>query len=260
MPFIQKTFIFENTIEIDKCYTPRYNIQGEKRRQKYRPTPEQVRRHNKKQAEKKLRRLIKANFSLGDWHLTLTYDKNERPTPEQAHKNLNNFINALRRHCKKHNYVLQYIHVTEYLNAAIHHHIVIKSFPNIQEVCIKKWKYNTNWSPLYEAERVETLAEYLIKETDKTFREDPVSKQRYSCSRNLKRPEPEVRVCSSHIAKEPQVPKAYRNEYVMDPDYYYFGVSEKTGYASQSILLRKMTPKEIKERKARRRIKPKQRR
>jgi hypothetical protein len=259
MPFIQKTYVLGETIEIDKCYTARYNIKGEKRHKRYKPTPEQMRKHNRIQAEKKLRRLIKANFGEGDWHMTLTYDKKNRPEPEDAHRMLNNFLTSLRRYCKKNGFVLKYIIVTEYLNAAIHHHVIISDFDNIQQVCMKKWRWNTNWTPLYEGERVEVLAEYLIKETDKTFREDPVNKQRYSSSRNLKRPEPEVRVCSGNIAKEPQVPKKYRDNYVMDVDYYYFGVSETTGYASQSMILRRMTAKEKKkyDERKRKRIKQK---
>lgn len=240
MAFVQKTYIFEESIEIEKGYTHRYHQKGEKRVKKSNPTPDQVKEYNRRQAEKRLRRLIKANFKKGDWHLTLTYDKNDRPTPEEANETLKKFIRKLRAYCKKHYSELKYIHVTEYMNAAIHHHVIIADVPGLQQYIIKNWPYNTNWTPMYEGERVEVLASYLIKETDKTFRLDPAAKQRYACSRNLVRPEPIITICSKNIDKRPIVPKKYRAEYIMDVDYYVFGVSEVTGYAYQSMILRKV--------------------
>lgn len=243
MKIIEKVFQFNDSVEIDRCCAPNQNKKGERRQRRNKPTDEQMKKHNKKMAEKKLRRLIKCNFAEDDWHLTLTYDKNNRPTPEQAHKKLLNFINAIRRYCKKQGYVFKYIHVTEYENAAIHHHIIINNFPDVQRVVIGKWKYNTNWSPIYAGDRVEELASYFIKETEKIFRTAKAGKQRYACSRNLERPEPdEIRPCSlKTISPSPRVPKEYRGKYILDVDYCYYGISNKTGYPSQTIVLRRIS-------------------
>lgn len=243
MHMIEKIFRFGHSVEIDRCLAPNFGKKGEKRQRRKKPTAEQMKEHNRKMAEKKLRRLIKCNFTEDDWHLTLTYDKDNRPTAEQAHKFLLNFIKCIRRYCKKHNYVFKYVHITEYEGVAIHHHIIINNFPNVQRVVIKKWKYNTNWSPLYANDRVEELASYLIKETDKTFRTAKAGKQRYSCSRNLERPEPdEIRPCNlKKLSPNPRVPKEYRDKYIIDVDYCYYGISNKTGYPSQTIVLRRIS-------------------
>lgn len=242
MHMIEKIYRYRDSVEIDRCFAPNLGKKGEKRQRKEKPTAEQMIKHNKKMAEKRLRRLIKCNFNENDWHLTLTYDKNDRPTVEQAHKNLQNFIRRIKRYCKKQGYAFKYIHVTEYENAAIHHHIIINDFPDVQRVVIKKWKYNTNWSPIYANDRVEELASYFIKETEKTFRTAKAGKQRYSCSRNLERPEPdEIRPCSlKKISPNPRVPKEFRDRYILDVDYCYYGISNKTGYPSQTIVLRRI--------------------
>lgn len=245
MGMIEKIFEFGNSVEIDRGYAPKFGVKGEKREKRYEPTKEEQKKHNQVQAEKRLRRLIKNNFTEDDWHLTLTYAKDNRPSVEQAHKNLLNFLNRVRRYCKKQNYTFKYISVTEYENKAIHHHIVINGFPDVQNVVKKKWKYNTNWSPIFEMDKVEELSGYLIKETEKTFREGKAGKQRYSCSRNLERPEPdEVHPCSKHLSPNPRVPKKYRDKYVLDEDYCYYGISAKTGWPSQTLVLRRMTPVE----------------
>ena len=65
----------------------------------------------------------KANFkATEDYHLVLTYKKNNRPTPEQAKKYLKNFIQNMRNAYRRLDEELKYILVTEYENKAIHHH------------------------------------------------------------------------------------------------------------------------------------------
>ena len=83
---------------------------------------------------------------------------------------------------------LKYIAVTEYEHTRIHHHIVINNFDinTINELWTKGF---VKFSALDDTGNYTALAEYLIKETTKTFREeDSLYKRRYSCSANLTKP------------------------------------------------------------------------
>ncbi|MDO4861007.1 MAG: hypothetical protein Q4A48_08320 [Bacillota bacterium] len=66
---------------------------------KSRPTREAVIKNNARIAEKRLTRIINANFFPGDWHVTLTYA--EVVSPAEAKRELDNFIRRMRREFKK---------------------------------------------------------------------------------------------------------------------------------------------------------------
>ena len=65
MPYLKKTYFAGKTIEVEKCYTNRYGKKGQKRRDKVKPTSEQQKEINKRNAEKMLRLLLNANFVGG---------------------------------------------------------------------------------------------------------------------------------------------------------------------------------------------------
>ena len=73
MPYLKKTYFAGKTIEVEKCYTNRYGKKGQKRRDKVKPTSEQQKEINKRNAEKMLRLLLNANFVGGDNHIILGY-------------------------------------------------------------------------------------------------------------------------------------------------------------------------------------------
>ena len=117
----------------------------------------------------------------------------------------------MRRAYKKLGVELKYIIVTEYENKAIHHHLIINGIPDTIKLVSKYWQYgHANFTPLYEEASIGELAEYLIKETDKTFRTGKFQKQRYCCSRNLKEPKIKTEVVlASTFRKEPKPIKGY---------------------------------------------------
>ena len=51
MPYLKKTYFAGKTIEVEKCYTNRYGKKGQKRRDKVKPTSEQQKEINKRNAE-----------------------------------------------------------------------------------------------------------------------------------------------------------------------------------------------------------------
>lgn len=82
--YFKTTVIAGKTIEVMKGYKRR--VAKGKRAEKTKLTPEEMDKVNQKNAAKKLRWVIAANFHGGDFHLVLTYRREDRPTPADAKK------------------------------------------------------------------------------------------------------------------------------------------------------------------------------
>lgn len=230
MPYYQKTVTAGKTKEITKMFSARYGRKGLTREINHLPTPEDVQKVNRKQAEAKLRWLINTNFGYNDIHMVLTYIKGLRPPPMEAKRCLEKFLRDLRALYRKNGIELKYICVTEYLNKAIHHHLVINSIDMRQVTPL--WPYGRA-RPTYldDSGQYGQLASYLIKETDKTFRlPDAPYRKRWNASRNLKKPNIEMKVVDRNSwRKEPKALKGY----ILERDKIENGVSEITGYPYQ---------------------------
>lgn len=156
------------------------------RRPKSKPTSDAVRKNNDRIAAKQLTRLINANFMPGDLHVTLTYA--EVVSVEKANHELDLWLRRMRREYRKIEKEFKYIAVTEYENKRIHHHIVMSEidFSTIN----RQWTAGRiRCTALDDTRSYKALADYLIKETQKTFRQpDNAVKRRWKASRNLTRP------------------------------------------------------------------------
>lgn len=241
MPYIKKLYIFRDSIEVEKVFSGRYGKHTPHGKKK-KPTPEEVKDINRRNAIKKLRRKIKANFEpVRDYHMVLTYKKTNRPDPEQAKKNLDKFISNMRRAYRKSGSELKYIIATEYENKAIHHHLIINGIQDTIKLVSKYWPYgHSNFTPLWEEESMGELAEYLIKETDKTFRSGKYQRQRYRCSRNLVEPVCKVEVVKANtFRKEPKPVKGY----YIDKNSIVTGTTKEFGYPYQYYTMIKIEKK-----------------
>ena len=69
MPYVERVTKAGNTIEIERYFTSRYKKKGISRGDKVKPTKEEQEKVNTRQAERKLRILINANYGYGDYHL-----------------------------------------------------------------------------------------------------------------------------------------------------------------------------------------------
>lgn len=191
----KKTITYGNKIEIRKYHTFRCDSKSVSRSERKRPTEEAVKKANERNAKKKLLRLLEANFTPEeDMFLTLTYKPELRPDPEEGKKILTNFFRKLKRKYKSAGVELKWICSTEWNGKNIHHHLVINDVPDFNRVISECWPYGgKRYEPLYADYDYAQLADYLIKETSETFRkgENPW-KQRYSCSRNLIKPEEKI--------------------------------------------------------------------
>lgn len=163
----------------------------------------------------------------------------------------------MRKKYRKAGGVLKYIVVTECGNKRIHHHIIINDYPGIDSDTVKvlksAWKQaagdcagNPKFVSLYDNGDYKKLAEYLIKETGKTFRDkDACMKKRWSCSRNLVRPEPVKETVQAKVwRKEPVIPKGY----YLEPDSLINGVNPVTGLPYQHYTLVRLDMPEPKQR------------
>lgn len=240
MPYIEEVVFAGKTIEVSKKFSYRYKSKKVKREKNANPTPEAMKKINQRNAETKLRHSINENFGYKDIHLVLTYRRENRPTPEQAKTDLENFLRRLRAYFKKHGNELKYIAVTEYKSRAIHHHLVINSMDTRDLPDL--W---THGQPrptfLDDSGQYGQLAAYLIKETSKTFREeDRIQGKRWRASKNLLKPTVVKRVVSS--AGWRKMPKP-RKGYYIEKGSERFGTSELTGFQYQFYRMIKIPEK-----------------
>lgn len=245
MAYIEKIYTYpDGTIEVEKVHAPRYGKRtpkGERRA----PSSEEVQKVNERNVIKKLRRLIKMNFSEGDYHLVLTYRRDERPTPEEAVKIINKFLTKLRKTYKSFGHQLKYILVTEYENKAIHHHLIINDIPGAAKKVRELWIYGRPRFTVLDGGDYGNLAAYLIKETRETFRDrGSPSRLRYSRSRNMVIPEPKVSIIKARSWRENPKPK---KGYVMT---YLKNGTDVFGYPYQYYTMTKVVNPTYKKREA----------
>ena len=95
MPYVERVTKAGNTIEIERYFTSRYKKKGISRGDKVKPTKEEQEKVNTRQAERKLRILINANYGYGDYHLVLDYIRRKGEpdrTPEQMRQDMEDII------------------------------------------------------------------------------------------------------------------------------------------------------------------------
>lgn len=170
-------------------------------------TAEKVQQNNDRMAVKKLTRLMNANFSSEGYHFTLTYEN--EPDLKEAKKELDRFIKRMGYQMKKEGKEFKWIVATESKGHRIHHHFISNASKELAEA---KWKAGLVFAqPLNNNPNRNKLANYIIKESQNTFREEETPfRTRYSHSRNLKVPEVKVeQVNESYLWDDPQPFKGY---------------------------------------------------
>lgn len=164
------------------------------RREKCRPTREAQRLINQRDAANKARRLILANFSEpGSLEIDLTFG---RPALKaEAMEAWKKYIRALRKEYKAAGVELRYMYFSEQgvRSGKWHFHLLVSpgiSRDRAEELWVHG--YANSRRPRIDETGLAGMAEYLTKQYRKRKPED-AGKRRWSCSRNLIRPEAEVR-------------------------------------------------------------------
>lgn len=153
---------------------------------------EAVQAVNRRNSQKKLRRLINANFGAGDLLLTLTYDTFEQPAdPDEAHRNVRNFLIRLRNKRKRLGLSdLKYVYTTEVTHGALgtryHHHLIVNggiSRPVVENL----WTVGLVNSRIARPDQygLSGWAHYMSKHKEV---QEKASRHGWTCSRNLKQP------------------------------------------------------------------------
>lgn len=198
--YIQDIWRFENTIEHEIKYAGKFGNRGEKRAQKIKATPEQIKKQNQKNKEKRMRRLIEANFHEYDFWITLKYPKGLRKPTSEVEKDIKKFIETLRRKYKAQSQELKYIYRLEIgKQGGIHIHMVVNRIRGSDLLIEKAWKSGRVYFTSLDDGDYTELASYITKppdeEIEKRLNELPKEERKkyvkYSCSRNLTRPMPE---------------------------------------------------------------------
>ena len=182
---VVKTITSGNMVE-SEVYPAYFNECDAPRGEKKKTSKPSQRNLNDKNAKKHLVRLINANFTRTDKHITLTYAKSEPPRLE-AEKDVKNYIRRINYMCKKRGLKnAKYIAVIEYKDsegkkAKIHHHIILSCALSRDELegIWKKGRANADRLKPDDF-GLEGLARYITKNTG--------NGKRYNASRNLKQP------------------------------------------------------------------------
>lgn len=241
MPYIERITKAGKTIEVERYFTSRYKKKGIKRGDKVKPTTEQQEKINTREAERKLRILINANYGYGDYHVVLDYIRKKgepERTKEQMRKDMDIFLRECRKEYKNAGLDFKYIHVMEIgKKGARHHHLVVNQIDTkiLQECWYKAYEGHNRIKvfPLDDSGNYAGLASYLIKYTDTHRKDDEGALQgkRWNCSKNLIRPVPEIRIIDSRewFKAEARPIKGYYVEKasickgVHSPEYYGYG-------------------------------------
>ncbi len=150
------------------------------------PTSDVQAKLNAENAKKKLLRLVHTNFTWKDYELTFTYKDKYRPDDEEtAKKHIQNFFRRAKRLYKRNGIDLKYIWVMERAEQTgkIHFHAFLSG--GVDRTAIEElwgFGYANSQALKFDENGVAGLVYYDLKDKPLTYR-------RWSCSKNLKKPE-----------------------------------------------------------------------
>lgn len=216
--YIKKECRINDKLEVSNCYHWNAGAPGRGRSEKQNKTPEEMARQNLWRRKRDLRRIMELNFKGGDYHVTLTCRKEDRPTLDEAMGVIREFRDRLRKEYKKQGWELKYIITTETgERGAVHWHMICNDCQNAQTSTVRLirsiWtRGRPYFVPLDENREYGQLAEYIIKETSKRIAEGKTKeKLSYMCSRNMIKPVvKKKKIRSNRWLKDPKAPKGWR--------------------------------------------------
>lgn len=239
--YIRNEYEAGDVIDVEKHYPGRYGNPDMPRAKKRKRTPEDIKKQNQTNKANRIRRLILANFKVGDWHLVLDYEKDKRPDYKTSKKHIKKFLSEMRKAYQKAGYQFKYIVCTERgkKGNAMHHHLVIQDIAEAGLITTKLvkelWTYGQKMKfiPLYEKEEFKQLASYIVKLETKQDTEWST----YSRSRNLVVPQKKTK--EIHRNKWRIDPKPAKGYYIIK-DSVVNGINPVTGYPYQHYSMKKL--------------------
>lgn len=234
MPYIEKVTKAGKTCIYERTYSTYAHPKGERRARKEKPTIETQEKINNRKQAREVCIYLNANFKGGDYHVTLTYEKDKRPTdPDDAKQDRKDFLKRLRRRMKKEQMDFKYLIVTEIgTRGALHHHMVLNQIP--VEWIRQAWKKGRiDVRPLDDSGQYSRLADYLAKNLLK-WKKAGGTGRGWTHSKNLYRPETVKRIVTrNRFRTEPRIKKGF----YIDRDTVECGISEYSGYEFLRYIL-----------------------
>lgn len=200
----KKIYCGKNYMEVDIYPYTETQVNRKKRSKKEKESNQFQKNLNDKNAKRKFIQLAETNFTEKDYFVTLTYSPKHLPKDQKtAEKEVANFLDRVRYHRKKAKLPqLKYLIVTEYafdkdgnLKSRPHHHILMNSGlsrDEIEDLWTRKKKKGQK-----KKERIGIVTTRRLMPDDNTgieslaeyFARHQKMKKKYSCSKNLIRPE-----------------------------------------------------------------------
>lgn len=267
-----KTFIREKKIYCGKHYMEvdiypytETQVRRKKRSKKEKESNQFQRNLNDKNAKRKFLQLAETNFTEKDYFVTLTYDPKNLPKNEkEAEKEVENYLKRVRyRRNKAKLPQLKYLIVTEYafdedgnLTSRPHHHLLMNgglTRDELEDLWSRKKKKGQK-----KKERIGLATTKRLMPDDNTgitslaeyFARHKKMKKKYSCSKNLERPESRtndhkytrkklIRMAQEGLNLQ-EIEKLYKGWTVKDKDGGFQAVyNEMTGWSIYLKLRRK---------------------
>jgi len=244
----QRSYIFDTSIEVERVYRGNGGGRGKKRCERQKATEEQIEKQNQYNREKKLRRIIKENFTEDDYWVLLTYLKGYRTNIRDAKKDFSKFTRILRREYRKRGQELKWIVRTEVgKRGAAHHHFLVNRIPDGDVLIKNVWRKITgagfpSFKHTHEEGGFKGLAWYLTKPPDEDASEETKTVRNYSRSRNLVIPEPAI---ERALVKEMRAYPVPLPGYFIDPESVSMGINPITGQEYQYFIMYKIGCGEI---------------
>ena len=253
------------------CFAGKQGARGEKRAEKKKATPDQIKRQNHRNKVNYIRRTIQLNFKQGDLWLTLKYPKDTRKPIDDVKADFKRFIRRMKERYKKTGALCKYIYSIEIGKlGGIHVHLVMNRLndPKADLMISDAWTRARGMTPLEdmledglcpadglahldhvrEVGDGQRLAEYIAKaqpmelEDGTLLTEEELKKIRmFGSSRNLIRPNPEKRTYAHWTMRailklqaegmNTQANRYRTKGYLVDKGSWQQGVNEFTGYS-----------------------------
>lgn len=222
------TYSFRDSMEIYEYLDGRYGAPGEGRRKRREPTPEQIKKRNQWNRERKARHKLKTWFHENDYLALLTYRREARPpNMKAAVADLGKAVGKIRREYRKRGCEVRWIcNIEVGPKGAWHIHLIINRIPDTDLILKKAWTHGrVTFKHLYEEGGFADLAGYITKtpETANKYNENLVETS-YHASRNLPVKEPEKK----KLVRWPKNPRE-KDGFYLDKESYYEGINPATG-------------------------------
>lgn len=243
MAYWRDKWEFANSNEYEYKFAGNYGAKGEKRGKKKKATPEQIKKQNQRNKEKKIQRLIKANFCTDDYWFTLKYPAGTRKSLQELKEDLKTFLTEMRKAYKKCGDTLKFIYRIEIGKlGGVHIHILVNRIEghyHTDLIAKECWKFGMiNYETLFDSGGYKKLANYIVKplpdEAYEQLNMFGIQEQKqfvkYSSSRNLIRPEPERKEYRRWTVKK-LIEEGIKptQGYYIDKDSINIGVNQYTG-------------------------------